>query len=223
MTDSRKKGELSATCKAYLIEWVKGIMFGSRKEFSNKFTEKGLLVENEAIEFASEVLGWGFVVKNETRLNNNYLTGEADIVLAGKIADIKSSWDEYTFPMFEEDIPTKGYDWQLQGYMALYDKPEAQLVYCLMDAPEQIVEKVTRQKAYELGGEITEELYQEVKTRLTFSNQPDSYRIKTFEIKRDESKIQAIYDRINECRAWIKSNIEPIVYQLNNHGAINNL
>ena len=213
MTEPRSKTApfgLSETCISYLEEWVTDHLYGSHKEVSTKYTQKGLTVENEAIEFASDVLGWGWVPKNTERRTDHYLTGEADVVLAQAIADVKSSWDQYTFPLFDEEIPTKGYDWQLQGYMHLWDKSIALLVYCLMDAPEELVQREARRLVYErYEDEVTETIYQEVKAKLTFSHLPDYLRIKTYPVHRDPERINAIMARVEQCNVYIQQVIVP--------------
>ena len=213
MTEARSKTApfgLSQTCISYLEEWVTDYLYGSKREFSTKYTQKGLTVENAAIEFASDVLGWGWVPKNTERRTDHYLTGEADVVLANTIADVKSSWDQYTFPLLDEEIPTKGYDWQLQGYMHLWDKSIALLVYCLMDAPEELVQREARRLAWDrYEEEVTESIYQEAKYKMTFSHLPDYLRIKTYPVHRDQERINAIMARVEQCNVYIQHVIVP--------------
>lgn len=213
MTDPRIKSEaLSQTCISYLEEWVKDHLYDSKREYSTKYTEKGLQVEDSAIDFASGVLGWGMAFKNEQERNNGTIQGTCDLVLSDRIVDIKSSWDQYTFPLLASEIPTKGYDWQLQGYMELWGKDRAELVYCLMDAPENIVEQEARRLSYQSGtGEVSEEIYQTVRNKLTFSQYPDWMRIKTFQLDRDQGKIDRIYQRVELCRQYIEQVILPAI------------
>ena len=98
-------------------------------------------MEDDAIEFASGVLDWGMVFKNEEARSNDYVVGTCDVVLSDRIPDIKSSWDQFTFPLFETKLPNSDYYWQLQGYMDLWNKPKAQIVYVLMDAPQRTKSK----------------------------------------------------------------------------------
>ncbi len=64
----------------------------------------------------------------------------------GGILDIKCSYEAHTFPFFEDEIPTKDYYYQLQGYMWLTGKDEALLCYCLIDTPLQIVRDEIRRE-----------------------------------------------------------------------------
>ena len=48
MTNPRSKTEiLSETTKTYLIEWILEKKYGRKKEFSNKYLEKGLTTEQD--------------------------------------------------------------------------------------------------------------------------------------------------------------------------------
>ncbi len=80
MTNSRSKSEvLSKTCKTYLQELAIEEMYGIRKEFSSRYTDKGNLVEDESISLAQEVLDFGLMYKNEEHFNNDFLTGTPDV------------------------------------------------------------------------------------------------------------------------------------------------
>lgn len=206
MTEPRSKSEfLSKTCISYLEEWKKEQIYGRKKEFRSKYTDKGNWVENEAIAFASEYLGWGMVFKNEDPYSNDFITGTPDLVLSNEIIDIKSSWDCFTFPLFDEG-PCKEYWWQLQSYMALTDKDRARLIYCLMDTPDELIEREARNLVYKEGfSDITEEFYEEVSKRMKYDNIQVKYRIKAFEIFRDEKAISEIEARVLDCRAYLES------------------
>ena len=204
MTNARSKSEvLSKTCKTYLQELAIEEMYGIKKEFSSRYTDKGNIVENESIELAQQVLDSGFMHKNEEQLSNDYLTGTPDVNTNDILLDIKSSYDGTTFPFFAEEIPTKDYYYQLQGYMALTGKRESLLVYCLTNTPSEIVEDEVRREHWKnhLIDE-SEELRQEVESKHNFDHIPTEKRIKTFEVNYDEEVIQAIYKRIEECREY---------------------
>tara|TARA_R100001440_G_scaffold4923_1_gene10833 strand:+ start:12279 stop:12947 length:669 start_codon:yes stop_codon:yes gene_type:complete len=204
MTNARSKSEvLSKTCKAYLQELAIEEMYGIKKEFSSRYTDKGNIVENESIELAQQVLDCGFIHKNEEKLSNDYLTGTPDVNTNDILLDIKSSYDGTTFPFFAEEIPTKDYYYQLMGYMALTGKTKSLLVYCLTNTPSEIVEDEVRREHWKnhLIDE-SEELRQEVESKHNFDHIPTEKRIKTFEVNYDEEVIQAIYKRIEECREY---------------------
>ena len=212
MTNARSKSEvLSKTCKSYLQELAIEEVFGIRKEFSSKYTDKGNEVERESIDLAQDVLDVGFMYKNEEHFNNDYLTGTPDVNTDTCLLDVKSSYDASTFPFFAEDIPNKDYMYQLQGYMALTGKRKSILAYCLVNTPSEIVEDEIRRAHWKhhLIDE-SDELRAEVEAKHIFDHIPMEKRIKSFNIKYDKDIVKAIYDRVKECRVYY----EELVKQL---------
>jgi hypothetical protein len=206
MTEPRSKSEvLSQTAKSYIEDLFNELEFGYRKEFSSRYTDKGLEMEDEAIQFASEQFDWEFVVKNTERFTNDYITGEPDINTDSLLADIKCSWSLDTYPMFEADLKNKDYYWQLQGYMWLTGKTEAELVYCLMNTPLQIVEDEVR-RAHWKAGLIDEDidLRHEVQTKHNYDNIPSKLRVKRYIVERDEKAIEKIIEKVEIAREYYK-------------------
>jgi hypothetical protein len=206
MTEPRSKSEvLSQTAKSYIEDLFNELEFGYRKEFSSRYTDKGLEMEDEAIQFAGEQFDWDFVVKNTERFTNDYITGEPDINTDSLLADIKCSWDLSTFPMFEVDLKNKDYYWQLQGYMWLTGKTEAELVYCLMNTPIQIVEDEVR-RAHWKAALIDEDidLRHEVQLKHNYDNIPSKLRVKRYIVERDEKAIEKIIEKVEIARKYYK-------------------
>jgi hypothetical protein len=204
MTDSRTKSELlSETAKGYIQDLFKERELGIYKEFSSRYTDKGLEMEDEAIQFASEVLNWDFVVKNEIRFNNEWLTGEPDINTDSLLADIKCSWSGSTFPMFDDTLKNKAYYWQLQGYLMLTGHETSELVYCLMNTPLQIVEDEIRRQHWKLNL-IEEDLdvRQAVQDMHNFDHIPSELRVKRFIVGKDESAQEKIKERVKVAREY---------------------
>jgi hypothetical protein len=206
MIEPRSKSEvLSETSKSYIWGLFNELEFGYRKEFSSRYTDKGLEMEDEAIQFASEQFDWEFVVKNTERFTNDYITGEPDINTDNLLADIKCSWSLDTYPMFEADLKNKDYYWQLQGYMWLTGKNEAELVYCLMNTPLQIVEDEVR-RAHWKAGLIDEDidLRHEVQLKHNYDNIPSKLRVKRYIVERDEKAIEKIIEKVEIAREYYK-------------------
>ncbi|MCY4781686.1 hypothetical protein ORI89_18695 [Sphingobacterium sp. UT-1RO-CII-1] len=200
---------LGKTGYDYLNEWMKEQIYERRKDFASKYFDKGNACEDEAIQYAAENLGWGEVHKNDEWFENDFMQGTPDVMRpkADTIIDIKNSWDCFTFPLYDTIIPSKGYDDQLQGYTELTNYGKAQLVYCLMDAPLDLMKKEMSRLSWKEGyrGEIPPEVYQKVKEDMTYSNLPPELRLKVFEVERDPKRILAIADRVLECRKYIES------------------
>lgn len=201
----RHNPNLSETCITEIETWMKEQLYGNYHGFSSKYTTKGLMCEDEAIQFASKYYGWeSNVKKNTERKTNEFITGECDVNLHELIADIKNCWSEKTFPLFSKDIPIDGYGYQGLGYLELYTKPKFQLTYTLMDAPDLLVDQEARRKQYELGlDEVDFELWEEVKNKMTFSHLPDELRIKSYFLDYDISVIESIYSKIEDIRKYI--------------------
>ena len=181
--NSRSKSEaLSKTTKSYVQEWLAGEIYGVRKQIKSKYLDKGNAVEDAAIDYASAELGWLFAIKNEEYFEDEYFCGTPDVMLEDKIIDIKSSWDCFTFPLFDEEIPNKDYFYQLQVYMHLTGKRKAQLCYVLMNTPEDI--------AY---GETED-----------YTDIDSKYRIKTFDIDYDIEVIEMLQEKVLISREYIK-------------------
>ena len=204
MTNPRTKGELlSQTAKTYIEEQVIQDKYGIKKQFYSRYTDKGILVEDDAIKLVSDILDLGFTWKNEEHFTNDFLTGTPDVNTDAILLDVKSSWDATTFPFFATEIPTKDYYYQLQGYLELTGKTRALLCYCLVNTPEEMVEDEVRRAHW--NANLLEEsidLRDEVQRRHNFDHIPDNRRVKVFEVEKDEQVIEAIKERVELCREY---------------------
>ena len=104
----KEKGNLSQTAKTYLETWLKEQLYEKRINFSSKYTDKGIEVEDLSIDFLSNIRNT-FLAKNEKNFENDFMTGTPDIILKDKIIDIKNSWSFATFPIFENELKNKDY------------------------------------------------------------------------------------------------------------------
>ena len=139
MTTSRSKTHLlSQTAKSYINQIAKEDFFGYTSPLVNRYLEKGTNQELESIQLLNAVRFEDFK-KNDVRQTNDFMTGECDIVTVSSIIDIKTSWSIDTFPELPEDIDAKDYEWQGRAYMYLYDKPEFELVYCMVSTWDEFL------------------------------------------------------------------------------------
>lgn len=143
MTKGRSKTEmLGETAKSYIMEQAKEEFYGIKNVLSAKQLDKGNINEVKAIEMLNNVRFMDFR-KNEIRKTTDWLTGEADIIAEDRIIDIKNSWSFDSFPCFgseaEKKVKASGYDWQVRGYMLLFDKPKAEVVYCMTSTPDELL------------------------------------------------------------------------------------
>ena len=210
MTNPKTKGEsLSQTTKTYLQELAVQEVYGIRKEFSSRYTDKGNEVEELSIALCNDVLGLGFIYKNEEHFSNDWITGTPDVNTNEILLDVKSSWDATTFPFFDTELKNKEYFFQLQGYLWLTNKTEALLCYCLIDTPLQIVEDEIRREHWKASLiEESLDLRAFVQAKHTFGHIPKEKRVKTFRIAKDDEVIEAIKTRIEECREYYNNLIQ---------------
>ena len=186
MTKSRSKdGALSKTALSYVQDWYKEQIYGVKKNIDNKYLRKGISVEDNAIEYAASELGWLFAEKNEEYFEDSHFCGTPDVILDDTIIDIKSSWDCFTFPLFEDEIPNKDYYYQLQTYMALTGLKKAQLVYVLMDTPESIE-----------------------RDAVSYESVESKYRIKIFDVDYDEEVVESMRDKVQYIRDNVINTLE---------------
>jgi len=204
MTSPRSKGEvLSETAKTFIEDVFREKEYGIYKDISSRYTDKGIQMEDEAIQLAGNVLGWDINVnKNEERLKNGWITGIPDINTETLLADIKCSWSGSTFPFFDTELPNKDYFWQLQGYMMLTGHLQAELVYCLMNTPQQIVEDEVRRMHWKLNLlEESLDVREAVQCQHNFDHLSDNLRIKRFIVEGSidaENRIKEKVEQANE-------------------------
>lgn len=134
-----KEASLSAGAKTYLNNLAKEHVYGYKLEVDTKYMEKGKACEQEAIELIN-YLRFKSYEKNTERRESEYLTGECDIYVPGvKTIDTKVAWSIATFPSVSEDAHDSLYEWQGRAYMKLWDVPEHEVVFTMLDTPEQLI------------------------------------------------------------------------------------
>ena len=138
MTNGRGKNEVGATAKSYIKQVAKENFYGYRSEINNKYIQKGLMQEQDSIDLLNTVRFEGYE-KNTVRMVNEVMTGECDIITNDSIIDIKTSWSLDTFPVMAEDGYDTLYEWQLRAYMMLYDRPKAELIYCMVTTSNELL------------------------------------------------------------------------------------
>ena len=184
-TDPRaKKDLLSQTTITYVQDWLKEQIYGIKNDFSSKYTEKGNMLEDEAIDKSIEWLDLPFILKNELPLSSEYFTGTPGLILEDEVIDIKCSWDAFTFPLFETELPNKDYFYQVQIYMHLTGKKKARVVYLLLNTPDEVA-------SWE--------------TKFNYDSIPMDKRIKSFDVAYDADVIEKLQNRVKDIREYIKS------------------
>lgn len=196
MSEPRSKadkdaGKISDTAKNAVREIAKFDLFGYQSFDGNKYTEKGNQLEDQAIKLSGFTRGL-VLKKNTERRENAFITGECDIYVPSRklIIDTKCSWDIGTHPFFQDEAEEKakkaGYDYQMQGYMWLWDCEEAQIDFVLFPTPLDLISSYDNsEKLIDLVEQI-----------------PQAKRITTVTIKRDEEVISKIQERFTAAQSY---------------------
>jgi hypothetical protein len=226
----------SITCQRMLVKLYREAKYNRYFEHENKYTYKGKMQEETGITLYS-LENKRHYRKNTIRLTNEFLTGEVDLFLGESIhqaeetIDIKCPFSLETMPSVIDTIDAD-YKWQGLGYMALTGAKRHTIAYTLVNAPSRLVMAEKMKVYYDMDCpdennaeyiakciEIEKNLIYDYKDfvkcnpNYDFScpeweyDIPRSERLFTRTIERDDAKIQQIYDKVKECRAWIKENL----------------
>lgn len=135
-----KAQTLSETAKTYIRGLAAQEIFGVDFEISGKALEKGIEVEPDGIALFNRVRGLA-LTKNTERRKSRFWTGECDLFHApGRRGfDLKCSWSIQTFPITTEACEDSIYEYQMRGYMALWDADSWEVVYALVNTPERLI------------------------------------------------------------------------------------
>lgn len=186
MTEPRSKSEgpLSVGAKTHVREIAAQDIFGVEFEVSSKQMEKGIVCEEQSIALLNAVRGLS-LTKNAERRDNGLYTGECDLFHAPRRRghDIKTSWSIATFPISQTDCEDKLYEWQMRGYMALWDADEWEVNYCLVSTPENLI------------GYEPQSLH-------FVDHLPAHLRVTTWQIKRDAAKEAAMAEKVRLAREY---------------------
>lgn len=210
--EAKEAGLLGETATKYLKQLFRELRYGRKKEFTSKYTDKGLMVEEDSITLYSRLKKKVFK-KNEQRLENDFICGTPDlfegesITRATNVIDTKSSWDLFTFP-FPNDKQNTDYYWQLQGYMALTGARSAVLAYCLIDTPLTLINDEKRKLFYKMNAGTEENpdyvaACEELERRMMFGDIPMSERMVEFPVERNDSDIELIYAQVKKARNFL--------------------
>lgn len=174
----------------YLEKELSKIALEWEDSFDLRVMQKGRQVEDLSIELYNDVFFTNYQ-KNTERRTNEFLTGECDIddEQRSLIIDIKSAFSKKTFPMSLKLSGRSSYEWQLRSYMYLWDRDQAQLAYCLVDTP------------FELVGNDPEEWH-----IVEYIN--PALRVSTVDLSRDATKEDQLLARIRIAQDWMNEQLD---------------
>lgn len=186
MTEPKTKAEgpLSVGAKTHIRSLAAQAIFGVDFEVSSKEMEKGNLMEPEAIELLNRVRGLE-LVKNTERRENAWITGECDLFdpAARRGHDLKCSWSVATFPLVIVDCEDKLYEWQMRGYMWLWDADSWEVNYALLTTPEHLAKWEPASMHF-------------------VDHIPEHMRLTTWTVHRDAEKEAAMVEKVKAARGY---------------------
>jgi hypothetical protein len=139
MTTPKSKSEnLSQGAKTYIRQVAKQDFFGYRVELDNKYINKGKDQEQDSIDLLNAVRFTNYK-KNDIRIENEYMTGECDILADDRVIDIKTSWNLETWPATPGEAHDNDYEWQGRAYLMLYEREIFELVFCMVTTKDEFL------------------------------------------------------------------------------------
>ncbi len=203
----REAGELSETAKDYLMKTYVFEKYKRTRDITSKEIRKGNLCEEDSINLLSFVSDHIYT-KNKKKLSNEFITGTPDIIEPEGVIDIKTSWDFVSFLMNLVTPISKSHFYQLQGYMALTGSETSNLIFCLVNAPEVIVNDEKKRLFYMMNvvteeNEEYKEAAAELEFNLTFNNVPPNERVLKFKVDREDAEIEKVYAKVKKCREYL--------------------
>lgn len=173
----------------FLDKMVSQKLLNWHDDFDFNTLEKGRVCEEESIELYND-LNDEFYIKNVERITKGNLTGECDIIDRSKslVIDIKTAYSKKTYPL---NLKLSSlYEWQLRAYMYLYEVDNAELAYCLVDTPQELINKRDL-----LEWHIMDDV-------------PRHLRVRTLRIERDEAKELQMLNRIALAHRYVTEQLD---------------
>jgi hypothetical protein len=206
---------LSADGIKYLKELYCFVRYGRKfKDIRAKQIMKGRTAEEDAADLIAQLDNFLYL-KNDIRLDNDWLTGEPDffkgesIFNADWIEDTKCSWDLESFMENELAELDTSYWWQMQGYFDLTGAKEGAVSFCLVNTPEPLQNDEKKRLFYQMDVATEENpkylaALADLMPNLIFDDIPAIERRIRFVVKRDDAAIDRIHKKVERCRTWLK-------------------
>jgi hypothetical protein len=208
MVTPKKKDEvLAETTKTYLRDiYIKETYGRERPDITSGAMLKGTIVESDSLELIAHVTKQIYF-KNLKHYENDFIKGTPDVVTKGNcVKDVKSSFSIFTFSSVDSKKAKDDYFWQIFGYGWLTGKPCGQLMYALVNTPEEIIEKDMYRAAFSNIGLLNADPLEVEKFRKNyiFDDIPEEVRLKTFDFEFDPALIDSLKERITAARVFLQ-------------------
>lgn len=212
---------ISTTCKTFLLSTFFKKKYGNRYRLRGgegvKQMIKGIVTEKDCVALISAIDQRQYYV-DKARRKNDFIIGACDIFdkptvsEANRIIDVKTSFDiKAHFARCNKPLDKHSW-WEMQGYLALFDKKEGEVSFLLASLPEEtIIEQKELLRAEMCPGDETAAFlkkWTQAEAEMRFSDIPLNERIVSHLVTRDDEAIETMYDRVSECRKWLNNYAE---------------
>jgi hypothetical protein len=182
-----QRKSLSAGGKTHVRSLAREAIYGYEPaEIETRPILKGRAVEAACIEMLARLTGRP-LVKNRERRANGLISGECDVFDAGLRhgRDVKAPYSVENMPIVLTDCYDSGYEYQMRGYMTLWDAESWSVDYVLVNTPDELI-----------GFEPPE---------LHFVDHiPERHRWTTWLLKRDRAIESMIEDKVLAARRYYR-------------------
>lgn len=230
----RDNTDLPKGVKTFLREeWLR-IVHDHDTDIESKVLEKGNTQEEVAIDLLCDVVGY-FMKKNTEEIQNDWIIGTPDLFTgrhirdADVVDDTKCSWDIKTFyaakDKADDGDKKEVYEWQIRGYCDLTGAKKGYIRRCLVDTPLNLIEADKSRLKWKLGvidmdgPDKASEAYREgaaaIERMGAYNKMPKKPRVHSVEIIADKSMMEAMYDRIADCRKYLNQIHQEYLLELN--------
>jgi hypothetical protein len=187
LLDHARRNSLSAGGKTHVRELLREEIYGyTPSEIQTRPVLKGIAVEAQCIEMLARLTDRP-LVKNTERRTNGLISGECDVFDAemSRGRDVKAPYSMETMPIALADCYDSGYEWQMRGYLWLWDATTWCVDYVLVSTPDDLI-----------GFEPTD---------LHFVDHiPEHLRVTTWAIQRDPAAEALIADKVAAARRYYR-------------------
>jgi len=166
-----------------------------KEVLKSKAVRRGKSQEDESIDLVNQVFDIT-MSKNTKRFENDFFTGEPDLITEKSIIDIKTceSWE--TFYSKTEKKANEDYFYQVWAYMILTGKKEGLVAYTLPSYDDAYI-------TYDKSSNINIEEENQIFLNLNFDRIPKNKRVKIFKIENKEVDLFKVYQYLNKCRQYL--------------------
>jgi len=199
---------LSQGAKTYIEQLFLQIRYGYREPVVTDVLLKGNMCEQDGIALVSRVVPTDeFRVKCKRYFEDEFFTGNPDILLKKIVEDIKNAWSVKTF-FYTTDLEPIYYA-QGQVYMHLTGREKFRVHHCLINTPIELVHSEQKKYFWKYGGDENNRHFQDAARQIernhNFDHIPENERVKTFSFDYDPAFIAELQSKVILARQYFET------------------